>query len=94
MTFLILPDPQAHSLEGNNVVDAISDGVLLCKLINTATPGTIDERVLNMAPTTPEEVMENLTLCLSSAKSIGCKINDLTVEDIITGEVINLLRKN
>lgn len=57
------------------------------KMINKALPGTIDERVLNMSPETAEEVMENINLCINSARAIGCNIGDLTLEDIITADV-------
>lgn len=57
------------------------------KLINKAVPGTIDERVLNLNATTPEAVLENINLCIYSGKAIGCNIGDITVEDIITGDV-------
>jgi hypothetical protein len=33
--------------DGMDIFRAISDGLLLCKLINVAVPGTIDERALN-----------------------------------------------
>jgi plastin-1 len=61
--------------------------ILRSKLINKAVPGTIDERVLNINPSTAEAVMENLNLLINSAKSIGCNMNDITFEDIITGNV-------
>jgi hypothetical protein len=56
--------------------------------------GTIDERVLNLNPSTPEAVVENINLCINSAKAIGCNVNDVTMEDIITGDVTNTLHFN
>ncbi|KAF5741395.1 fimbrin-like protein 2 [Tripterygium wilfordii] len=59
----------------NALFDLVKDGVLLCKLINVVVPGTIDERAINTKQTlNPWERNENHTLCLNSAKAIGCTI--------------------
>ena len=71
------------SAEG--LFDAMKDGIVLCKLINWAGPGTIDERALNKSNTTVYEAYENLTLGLNSARSIGCNIVNIGAEDIIEG---------
>jgi hypothetical protein len=44
--------------------------------------------VLNIHPKTPEEVIENINLCINSAKSIGCDVGDVKIEDLITSDVI------
>ncbi len=62
------------------------------KLINKAVPGTIDERVLNISPQNPDQVIENINLCINSAKAIGCNLGDLTMEHIITGEQSKIVR--
>ena len=56
----------------NELFDKLKDGVLLCKLVNKAQEGTIDERVIN----TKEKLniyqqAENLSLAISASKSIG-----------------------
>lgn len=56
-----------------NVLDALVDGILLCKFINVAVPGTIPELAINKNhPLNIFQKGENLNLAISSAKSIGC----------------------
>lgn len=76
---------------------ACRDGILLCKLINDAVPGTIDERVLNKANKSKgvlsprggntmflnqHQAVENLNLGVASAKSIGCTVVNVGASDI------------
>ncbi|XP_039020618.1 fimbrin-5-like [Hibiscus syriacus] len=62
------------------------DGVLLCKLINIAVPGTIDERAINTKKVlNPWERNENHTLCLNSAKAIGCTVVNIGTQDLVEG---------
>jgi hypothetical protein len=65
-------------------LNATRDGVLVCKLINRAVPGTIDERVLNHQPTTVEEIEQNNLLALNSAKAIGCRVQSITANGLTT----------
>ncbi|GAB2298121.1 Fimbrin-2 [Dionaea muscipula] len=70
----------------NDLFEIAKDGVLLCKLINLAVPGTIDERAINMkGMLNPWERIENHTLCLNSAKAIGCTVVNIGTQDIIEG---------
>ncbi|CAN4102662.1 unnamed protein product [Withania somnifera] len=70
----------------NALFDLAKDGVLLCKLINVAVPGTIDERVINMKRViNPWERNENHTLCLNSAKAIGCTVVNIGTQDLVEG---------
>lgn len=55
---------------------------MVCKLINRAVPGTIDERVLNTQPTSMDEVEQNNSLSLNSAKAIGCKVHSLSAASL------------
>ncbi|KAI3911830.1 hypothetical protein MKW92_036016 [Papaver armeniacum] len=74
-------DPATDSL-----FDLIKDGVLLCKLINVAVPGTIDERAINTKTVlNPWERNENHTLCLNSAKAIGCTVVNIGAHDLVEG---------
>ena len=75
------------SPDTNEVFDRIKDGVILCKLINKAQEGTIDERVIN----TKENMnifqqVENLNLAISAAKSIGLNVIGLNYEQIMDGK--------
>ncbi|KAK9684818.1 hypothetical protein RND81_10G235000 [Saponaria officinalis] len=70
----------------NDLFELVKDGVLLCKLINVAVPGTIDERAVNMkSMLNPWERNENHTLCLNSAKAIGCTVVNIGTQDFIEG---------
>ena len=72
----------------------MNDGVLLCKLINKAQPGTIDERVINLKHD-KDDVMskvENINLGISAAKSIGCPVNDINNEDFLKGKKDKMLQ--
>ncbi|CAL5333831.1 unnamed protein product [Camellia sinensis] len=70
----------------NDVFEIAKDGVLLCKLINLAVPDTIDERAINTKRVlNPWERNENHTLCLNSAKAIGCTLVNIGTQDFIEG---------
>ncbi|MCD7448669.1 Fimbrin-2 [Datura stramonium] len=70
----------------NDLFEIAKDGVLICKLINVAVPGTIDERAINMKRMlNPWERNENHTLCLNSAKAIGCTVVNIGTQDFIEG---------
>ncbi|XP_076917370.1 fimbrin-5-like [Bidens hawaiensis] len=70
----------------NALFDLAKDGVLLCKLINIAVPGTIDERAINTKKVlNPWERNENHTLCLNSAKAIGCTVVNIGTQDLAEG---------
>lgn len=69
----------AHLLPINpdsmDLFPVLKNGLVLCKLINTAQPGTIDERVINKKENMNIFLCtENLKLALSSAKSIGIRV--------------------
>lgn len=58
------------------------------KLINVAVPGTIDERAINTKRVlNPWERNENHTLCLNSAKAVGCTVVNIGTQDFIEGRV-------
>lgn len=68
------------------IFNIIKNGVLLCKLINVAAPGTIDERALNIKENLNLwERVENHNLCLNSAKVIGCSVVNIGTQDLIEG---------
>ncbi|XP_073013865.1 fimbrin-5-like [Typha latifolia] len=70
----------------NDLFNLVRDGVLLCKLINVAVPGTIDERAINKKRVlNPWERNENHTLCLNSAKAIGCTVVNIGTQDLVEG---------
>ncbi|KAK1274472.1 Fimbrin-1 [Acorus gramineus] len=70
----------------NDLFELTKNGVLLCKLINVAVPGTIDERAINTKRVlNPWERNENHTLCLNSAKAIGCTVVNIGTQDLVEG---------
>jgi plastin-1 len=61
--------------ETEDLFKAVDDGIIFCKLVNIAQPGTVDERVLNIKKNkTVFHIKENLRLALNSIKGIGCKV--------------------
>lgn len=73
----ILPiDPETEDL-----FKAVDNGIVFCKLVNFAQPGTIDERVLNTKESMNVfHVTENINLALASIRSIGCKVIGVDAE--------------
>ncbi|KAJ6233895.1 fimbrin-1 [Anaeramoeba flamelloides] len=75
-----------------DLVFAIKDGLLLCKLINACVPETIDVRVINTFneeidfDSGRESVLENHTLCINSALAIGCSIKGIKPTSLIDEE--------
>lgn len=65
---------------------AMEDGILLCKLINWAVPGTVDERAINKKKLNVYNIHENQTLVLNSAMAIGCNIVNIGAQDLIEGK--------
>lgn len=62
--------------------------IFYSKLINVAVPGTIDERAINIKRVlNPWERNENHTLCLNSAKAIGCTVVNIGNQDLVEGRV-------
>nr|CAB3501858.1 unnamed protein product [Digitaria exilis] len=75
---------------GNQLFDLIRDGVLLCKLINLAVPGTIDEGYINKKTRLNLwERYEKHTLCLKYAEAIGCTVVNIRAHDLIEGRDID-----
>lgn len=74
---------QQESKPIHDLFDEAKDGILLSKLINAISPGTIDERVLNSSPMNMYQMIENNTLVLGSAKAIGCIIINIGPKDLI-----------
>ena len=65
----------------------LSDGVVLCKLINVIVPDTIDERaVVTKKSLNKWELQENVNLCVQSAKAVGVKMINIGAEDIVEGK--------
>ena len=51
--------------------EQLKDGTVLCELINRIQPGTIPERTVSRGSTVPFRQLENISLFLRAAKSIG-----------------------
>jgi len=76
----IMPIPRS------GLFDAVKNGILLCKLINVAIPGTIDERVINIKENNnPWQRNENHNLAINSAQGIGCTVVNIQPEAINEG---------
>lgn len=71
---------------GNDLYDKVKDGILLCKLINQSSPETIDERAINKKNLSLYNEIENLTLALTSAQSVGCNVVNIDAHDLMKGK--------
>ena len=61
--------------DSGEIFTRLKNGIILCKLINKAVEGTIDERVINTKDNMNVfQETENLKLAVASAKSIGIKV--------------------
>lgn len=72
-------------VKGTGLFKVVSDGLVMCKLINDAIPGTIDERVLNVKNPNTFQIHENQIVAINSAKSIGCSVINIGPPDLIEG---------
>lgn len=60
----------------DSLLTACQNGVVLCKLINCAVPGTINNKAINTKEKLNiHQINENLRLAINSAKAIGCIVN-------------------
>lgn len=72
---------------GDDLYQKIDDGILLCKLINFAVPDTIDDRAINVGKKLSVfKKHENLTLAITSAKSIGCHVVNMDSHTLTEGK--------
>jgi hypothetical protein len=90
INFQLEEDPEVKALlpiseEGNELFAKVKDGILLCKLINTSVPNTVDERAINKTKLNVYRIHENQTLALNSASAIGCNIVNIGADDLIEG---------
>ncbi|KJE88506.1 fimbrin [Capsaspora owczarzaki ATCC 30864] len=69
----------------DSLFKAVGDGILLCKLVNSAVKETIDERAINKTKLSVYKTHENQTLALNSAKAIGCNIVNIGATDMCEG---------
>ncbi|KAF2071954.1 hypothetical protein CYY_006729 [Polysphondylium violaceum] len=76
-------DPKSDIIFGS-----LKDGIILCKLINSIKPGTINESSvkMNMVKLNIFEMNVNLEACLRGAKSIGCSIINIGPVDFQEGK--------
>lgn len=68
-----------------NLFSSVGDGILVCKLLNAAMPGTVDERVINLKKPNPWQRNENHTLAINSAKAIGVQTVNIGPVDLNEG---------
>ena len=73
-------------VETEDLFKCVSDGIILCKAINCAKPGTVDERVMNKSDNMNIfQKAENIILGLNSALALGCKVVNIRPDDIKMG---------
>lgn len=82
----VLPiDPKSEE-----IFSAVSDGILLGKLINASVPDTIDESKMIMRfrdeRSRTYHQLQNHLLCIEGARRIGAKIVNVGPEDLVEGK--------
>lgn len=71
------------SNEGTALFEACRDGLVLCKLVNSSVPNSIDEKALNKKPKSPIHKSENITKVLNGCRAIGIQVHNIGPEDIM-----------
>jgi plastin-1 len=59
--------------ETDDLFHATANGILLCKLLHSISPDSIDMRAVNIKKIDIYRVKENLNLAIAAAAGIGCK---------------------
>ncbi|CAL1545073.1 unnamed protein product [Lymnaea stagnalis] len=72
--------------ENSELFEKCKTGIILCKLINKSSPGTIDERTINKTNLSVYRRHENLMLAINSAQAIGCSTVNIGPDDLDTGK--------
>eukprot|EP01104_Vermistella_antarctica_P015054 TRINITY_DN4863_c0_g1_i1.p1 TRINITY_DN4863_c0_g1~~TRINITY_DN4863_c0_g1_i1.p1 ORF type:complete len:1398 (-),score=339.50 TRINITY_DN4863_c0_g1_i1:18-4211(-) len=83
----LCPQGEGRQVDGNSLHLSMADGVLFCDLLNQASPGTIDERVVNRSPQDHAHVLENFNLVLNSVAAVGGKVASILPSDLLEGRV-------
>ena len=87
-----VPLAEGGALERDGFFSACNDGLLIAKLINAMVEDTIDERALAMGGKLNNfSVLENNTICLESAKAIGCSVVNVRPKDLVSGNKVLIL---
>ena len=63
----------------------ISDGVILCKLVNRIKGGIVTESKIALKPKNQFESTNNINLALEAARMLGCSIVNIGAKDIASG---------
>eukprot|EP01095_Lingulamoeba_sp_RSL-Kostka_P007905 TRINITY_DN257_c1_g1_i1.p1 TRINITY_DN257_c1_g1~~TRINITY_DN257_c1_g1_i1.p1 ORF type:complete len:745 (-),score=330.47 TRINITY_DN257_c1_g1_i1:49-2253(-) len=71
--------------ESEDLFSEISNGVVLCKLINKTFEDTIDESKLAKKPKNDFEKNINHDMCIEGAKKIGCSVVNIGGKDLLSG---------
>jgi|LauGreDrversion4_2_1035121.scaffolds.fasta_scaffold85354_2 plastin-1 len=75
--------------ESMDLFNLLKNGVILCKLVNKAQQGSIDERAVNKKDNMNiYQQTENVKLALTASKAIGIKIVGIFPDSILDGNVI------
>jgi len=78
-------------IDNNSNVD-LSNGIILCKFFDILIPSIMDIRVMNTTFETKRDKVENWNLVINSGRAIGCRLNDIIIEEIVNGNVIHIFK--
>lgn len=92
INFVLRDDPDLRHIlpidkDTNQIFEVVRDGLILCKLVNAISPGTINTRniIIKVKPNT-YEIISNINYAIKGAKDIGCNLVNINAEDIISGK--------
>ncbi|GMH94672.1 hypothetical protein TrVE_jg1997 [Triparma verrucosa] len=79
-------------IDSMELFENCQDGLMLCKLINLAEEGSVDERALNKKKNmNVYQKTENQNLAINAARAIGCQVVNVGAMDLIEGRPILIL---
>jgi len=70
----------------SKLYENVTNGVLLCKLLNAVKPGTVPKAQIKKNPKTVFESTENQNLVILGAKKLGCSVVNIGPQDLIEGK--------
>jgi len=65
----------------------LSDGISMCHFFDKMVPDVLDIRALTKKISSDQDKIDNWNLCVNSARGSGCRLNDVKVNLLATGDV-------
>jgi len=83
-------DPDLQSIlpinpRTQDIFATVSNGLILCKLINAGFPDTVQMSQLNIKASNAFEKVENHNACINAAAKLGCSVVNIGGKDLLEG---------